>query len=214
MNTESAEGGVVRVTVVPVVKVNEQVAPQSIPAGLLVTVPVPVPAFVTARLKVCTLKVAATLFAASIVTRQVPVPEQAPLQPAKMAPAEGAAVNVTEAPEPNEAEQVAPQSIPAGEEATVPVPVPAFETERVNVCGMKLAVTDLAASIVTEQVPVPVQAPLHPVKVELAAGAAVNVTEVPLLKLNEQVPPQLIPAGEEVTVPVPLPVFATERLNV
>jgi hypothetical protein len=214
MNTESAEGGAVRVTVVPVVKVNEQVAPQLIPAGLLVTVPVPVPAFVTARLKVCTLKVAATLFAASIVTRQVPVPEQAPLQPAKMAPAEGAAVNVTEAPEPNEAEQVAPQSIPAGEEVTVPVPVPVLVTERLKVCRVKLALTDLAASMVTIQFPTPLQTPDHPVKVEFAAGAAVKVTTVPLLKGNEQVAPQLIPAGEEVTVPVPFPVLATERSKV
>ena len=45
-------------------------------------------------------------------------------------------------------------------------------------CTVKLAVTVLAASIVTEQVPMPVQAPLQPVKVEPVAAAAVSVTAV------------------------------------
>jgi hypothetical protein len=211
---ESKEGVAVSVTVAPLLNEEEQVMPQLIPAGLLSTVPVPVPAFVTERLKVCKLKVAVTDLAASMVTAHVPVPVQAPLQPAKLELAEGVAVNVTEAPALKDAEQVVPQSIPMGEEVTVPVPVPALETERLNVCKLNVAVTDLAASIETEQVPVPVQAPDHPVKVALAAGAAVNVTAVPMLKVNEQVAPQLIPAGEEVTVPIPFPVFETERVNV
>ena len=40
---ESAAGVPVRVTEVPMVKVSEQSAPQLIPAGVLVTVPFPVP---------------------------------------------------------------------------------------------------------------------------------------------------------------------------
>jgi hypothetical protein len=40
-------------------------------------------------------------------------------------------------------------------------------------------VTALAASIVTWQGSTPVQAPLQPVKVELADGVAVSVTSVP-----------------------------------
>ena len=40
--------------------------------------------------------------------------------------------------------------------------------------------TDLAALIVTVQVPVPVHAPDQPVNLEPAATTAVSVTEVPL----------------------------------
>ena len=42
------------VTAVPLLKVPEQVVEQLIPAGELVMVPLPVPALVTARVKVCT----------------------------------------------------------------------------------------------------------------------------------------------------------------
>ena len=41
---------------------------------------------------------------------------------------------------------------------------------------MNVAVTVLAAFIVTEQAPVPVQAPLQPVNVEPVDGVAVRVT--------------------------------------
>ncbi len=48
---------------------------------------------------------------------------------------------------------------------------------------MKVAVTEVAAFIVTVQEPVPVQPPpLQPVNVEPAEGAAVKVTMVPLVK--------------------------------
>src|SRR4029077_1010004 len=43
------------------------------------------------------------------------------------------------------------------------------------------------------------------------AGAAVRVTAVPLAKDAEQTVPQLIPAGLEVTPPVPVPDFVTVR---
>ena len=77
---------------------------------------------------------------------------------------------------------MAPQLIPAGLEVTVPLPDPVLLTESVNVCTLKVAVTDVAAFIVTEQVPVPEQPPpLQPAKVEPPAGAAVSVTDVPLL---------------------------------
>ena len=59
-------------------------------------------------------------------------------------------------------------------------PVPA-EAVIVYVFRAKVAVTDLAASIVTEHVPVPLHAPDHPVKVELVSNDAVRVTEVPEL---------------------------------
>ena len=76
---------------------------------------------------------------------------------------------------------------------------------------MKVAVTEVAAFIVTLQVPVPVQPPLQPVKVEPAAGAAVKVTTVPVVKAVEHVAPQEIPAGLLVTVPLPAPALETVR---
>ncbi|KJU83293.1 hypothetical protein MBAV_004514 [Candidatus Magnetobacterium bavaricum] len=60
------------------------------------TVPVPVPAFVTARGYVSTVNVAVTFFAADIVTSHVGlVPVQSPLQPVKVEPASDVAVSVT-----------------------------------------------------------------------------------------------------------------------
>ena len=80
---------------------------------------------------------------------------------------------------------------------------------------MNVAVTVVAALKVTVQAPVPEQpAPLQPPKVAPAAGAAVSVTVVPLAKLAAQVAPQAMPAGELVTVPLPVPAGATVRVKV
>ena len=43
--------------------------------------------------------------------------------------------------------------------------------------------------------------PLQPAKVEPAEAVAIKVTRVPLLKVAEQVLPQLMPVGVLVTVP-------------
>jgi hypothetical protein len=51
--------------------------------------------------------------------------------------------------------------------------------------------------------------PLHPVKRVSMPGLAVSVTVVPLMNDAEQLLPQLIPAGFEVTVPLPRPDFCT-----
>src|SRR5579863_1658883 len=67
-----------------------------------------------------------------MVTVQVPAPVQAPLQPAKVEPAFGVAVNVTLVPEEKFAAQVAGQLIPAGLLITVPAPLPASARLRVN----------------------------------------------------------------------------------
>lgn len=78
--------------------------------------------------------VAETLFAASMATVQVPVVlVQAPLQPEKTLPESALAVRVTDVPLVIEALHVAPQFIPAGDDVTVPVPVPVGDlvTERV-----------------------------------------------------------------------------------
>jgi len=67
--------------------------------------------------------------------------------------------------------------------------------------------------VTVQVVAVPVQAPLQPVKVEPAPGAAVSVTGVPVVYDAEQVVPQLMPAGLPVTVPAPAPAFETVRVE-
>src|SRR5207244_814751 len=207
VKVEPAAGVAVNVTVVPLAKLAEQVAPQLIPAGELVTVPLPVPALLTVSAKVGRAKVAVTVVAALRVTVQAPVPEHPPpAQPVKVEPAAAVAVSVTAVPLVKLAEQVTPQLIPAGELVTVPLPVPALLTVSAKLGRLKVAVTVVAAETVTVQAPVPEQPPpVQPVKVEPAAGVAVSVTAVPLAKLAEQVAPQLIPTGELVTVPLPVP---------
>ena len=150
------------------------------------------------------MKVAVTFCAALMATVQVPVPVQAPLQPVKVEPDAAAAVRVTLVPLLKFVLHVLPQLTPLGEELTVPVPVPPLVIVNVYVTGIavKVAVTLCAEVRLTVQVPVPEHAPLQPVKVEPDAAAAVRVTDVPLLKLALHVLPQLIPAGDEVTVPV------------
>ena len=154
--------------------------------------------------------------AALIVTVQVPVPEQPPpLQPVKVNPAAGVAVKVTTVPVVKEVEQVAPQEIPAGELVTVPLLVPAMVTVSAKEACMKVAVTEVAAFIVTEHVAVPEQPPpLQPVKVDPAAGVAVKVTTVPFPNEAEQVAPQEMPAGLLVTVPLPAPALETVIVEV
>src|SRR2546427_247532 len=89
-------------------------------------------------------KVAVTDWAAFIVTTQLPVPlHPAPLQLPNTDPLAGTAVKVTCVPLANAALHMAPQSIPAGLLATVPLPLPAFVTVRVYNC-VKLAFTTCA----------------------------------------------------------------------
>ena len=56
--------------------------------------------------------------------------------------------------------------------------------------------------------------PLQLAKVEPLLGVAVRVTVVATGKVAPHVLPQSIPTGELVTVPLPLPAFATERVVV
>jgi len=68
--------------------------------SLPVTVPDPVPDFVTVKLYAVVAKDAVTVVAAFIVTVQVPVPEHPPPdQPVKVDPLFGEAVKVTDVPE-------------------------------------------------------------------------------------------------------------------
>jgi len=74
---------------------------------------------------------------------------------------------------------------------------------------VKVAVTELAALNVRAQAEVPVQAPDHPVKLLLEDAVSVSVTCVPGAKLALHVPGQLMPAGELLTVPLPVPARVT-----
>jgi len=52
VKVEPAAGAAVKVTMVPMANAAEQVTPQEMPAGLLVTVPLPAPVFETVRARV------------------------------------------------------------------------------------------------------------------------------------------------------------------
>src|SRR5664280_2016884 len=80
---------------------------------------------------------------------------------------------------------------------------------------LNVAVTVVSAFAVSAHEPEPEQPPPdQPAKREPDAGAAVRVTPVPELKAWTQVLPQLIPAGELVTVPLPAPDLLTLRKRV
>ena len=158
------------------------------------------------------LNVAVTVLATLTVTVQA-VPEQAPVQPAKVEPAAGVAVRVTTVPGVTDCEQLVPQLIPAGVLVTVPPPEPLFVTESVTGAMLNVAVTKVAVLTVTEQVLVPEHAPVQPAKVEPAAGAAVRVTAVPGVTDCEQVVPQLMPAGALLIVPEPDPFLVTDSVT-
>ena len=99
--------------------------------------------------------------------------------------------------------QVSPSA--TGVAVTVPAPLPTSAVVTVKVTGENDAVTDAAAARVSVQVAwLPVQAPVHPVKLLPASALAVSVTWLPSSKLAVQVAPQLMPAGVEVTVPAPV----------
>jgi hypothetical protein len=195
VKAEPVAGTAVRTTLAVALKSAAQVAPQLMPAGADVTVPVPLPARTIVREFCGGAKVAVTVVAADIVTVQVLVPEQPPPdQPANTDPVAAVAVKTTLAPALKGAAQVAPQVIPAGAEVTDPVPVPALVTVNVFCPLVNVAVTAASPALrLTEQVPVPVQPPPdQPAKVEPVAAVAVRTTGE-VVKARLQVVPQLIP---------------------
>lgn len=205
-----------RVTVLPPAKGALQAvapAPQLMPAGVLATVPLPVTVTCNSG---CWAKEAVTAWLEFKVSVQVLAPVQAPLQPVKtQVPSVGAwAVRVTCVPPENEAEQAVGQLMPAG--LLWMAPVPFTVTERVNgpaCCGAKLAVTAWLLFIRMVQAPEPEQAPLQPVKVKPAAGAALKATLEPAEKPALHVVPQLTPAGLLVTLPLPERVTARVKVE-
>ena len=151
-----------------------------IPAGLDATVPAPRSAWFTVRTP-SSLNVAVTVRAAFMDTVQVaPAEVSHPVHPVNVDPDAALAVNVTVAPLTYGSEQSAPQLMPAGLDATVPVPTSALVTPSVK-STLKVAVTVFAALMLTVQVePETVVHPLQPVNADPEAAAAVSVTVVPL----------------------------------
>jgi hypothetical protein len=74
---------------------------------------------------------------------------------------------------------------------------------------MVLNVADTLEVPVTVQGPLPEHAPPQLTNDEPAAAAAFKATEVPGSNWFEQIAPQLMPAGVEVTVPLPVPCLVT-----
>lgn len=216
VNVDPAAGVAVSVTVDPLLNGAEQAAPQLIPAGLLAMVPEPVPATEVVSVNWGVgggPKLAVTDWAALIVTEHDPVPEQAPPHPVKAEPVVGVAKRVITVFCAKDAVQEDPQTMPAGALATAPLPVPARLTVN-GKTGTKRAVTVVSVVTETVQAAVPAHAdPLHPANAEPVAGTAVKVTEVPALTDVTQLDPQLIPAGELVIVPVPVPDALTDSFD-
>jgi hypothetical protein len=133
---------------------------------------------------VITVNVAVTARAWSMVNWQA-LPPQAPLQPPNAVLAPELAVRVTTVPgvklllhAPDAAPEASVQLIPAGLLVMVPLPLPEPAIERTS-GAVNVAVTCRVWSIVTEQGPVPVHAPVHPANALFAAGDAVSTTTVP-----------------------------------
>nr|WP_209383780.1 hypothetical protein [Rhizobacter sp. AJA081-3] len=201
-------GVAVRTTLVPSPKLALQAVPQSTPTGCERTEPSPVRLTLSVRRTGgAAANTTLTLRAWFIVTVQVvPAPVQAPPQPLSTWPVAGVALSDTVAPDGNAALQVAPQSMPAGCDRSVPLPV--TPTFRVKVCAggaLKLAVTVRAACMDTVHVAaVPAQSPPHPLKMRPVSAVAVRVTEAVGAKRLAQADPQSMPAGTDTTRPPPL----------
>ena len=193
-----------------------QAGSQVTPGGVMVTLPVPLPALFRVKGRVVVLKLAVTstaLLPAAMV--QVPVPVHAPLQPANVLPLAAWATRVMAVLMGKLATallQSAAQFNTEGLLVTVPVPVPDLLNVTVRVTKvmvLKLAVTSTAllpAAMV--QVPVPVQAPLQPANVLPLAAWATRVMVVLIGKLAAallQLAAQFNNEGLLVTVPVPVP---------
>ncbi len=104
------------------------------PAGVLETVPEPVPGLEMDSLcfsGTVKLKVAVNVFASFMETVHWPVLEHPlPDQPVKLEPEVAEAVRVTEVPLGKDAWHVDPQSISLKELVTAPEPVPSFEIDK------------------------------------------------------------------------------------
>jgi len=160
--------------------------------------------------------------ACTLTVHVLDVPEQAPPHPTNVPLFRFTeAVSVTTVPLAYEAEQLEPQLMPAG--ALTTEPGPDFETVTgyvVLVAPPAVVFKPKVAFTVTDVLPANVHGavPLHgppvqPPNTDPVFGVAESVMTVPAVKLDEQVVPHEMPAGVLVTVPAPLPVFATVTLT-
>src|SRR6185436_2997498 len=78
-----------------------------------------------------------------------------------------------------------------------------------SLCTLKVAVTAEGRPAVSTHASFPKQAPDQPVKTDPASGEACSVTVVPLSNCAAHVTPQLMPEGDDVTVPEPEPALTT-----
>jgi hypothetical protein len=141
---------------------------------------VPEPTLVTVRVWLFKVNDALTFLSPFMTSTQVPLPLQPLLQVPNAESLDGAGVSVTvEFCVKLPVHVVAVQVMPAGDEVMVPLPLPVRFTVIDLRPVSKLAVTTFTASMVTVQLPVPVQPPPdQPVKVEFDAGTSVSVTSV------------------------------------
>ena len=129
-----------------------QTAPQSMPAGVLVMLPLPLPNWLRVRIASLGTNTAVTEVFAVNETVQASRPWQPPpIQPANCESGSGMAASVTGVPVENAPMQIVPQAIPAGVLVTIPLPVPVLVTTRVTGIDSKMAITDASAVSVTVQ---------------------------------------------------------------
>ena len=121
-NVEPEAGVAAKVTAVPLLSVVEQVLPQLIPVGLLVTVPVPVPARLTVSVYAVMRLNTAVQFILPFMVTLPSLQSALPDQLVKLEPLAGAAVNFTTVPPVYTSVQSLPQLMPVGELVTVPLP--------------------------------------------------------------------------------------------
>jgi hypothetical protein len=155
------------------------------------------------------MKSAWTLRATDIETVQSPVPVQAPDQPLNFEPEADEAVNFTTALREKSAEQFEGQLMPAGRDATEPVPSPPISRDSCFLRRSNSAVTAFASLTVITQLPDPTHPPDHPANTESELGEALSVIDTFFEKNSEQSVPQAIPDGADRTVPVPSPFLLT-----
>ena len=108
------------------------------------------------------------------------------------------------------------QSMPAGELTTRPPPADVTCATTDSIFGTNVAITTRGACIVVWQADC-AQSPLNAMKTEVSDGTVSSVTTVPGAKFAVQVPvaapafiAQSMPAGEETTEPLPVPLPDTE----
>ena len=197
----------VRTTLLPLGNMAVHADGQSMPGGVLPTVPT-VPGTESVRLTRSAnagVKVTVTVCAAVIDTVQVgPVVDwHTPPQPEKTLPWAGAAVRTTLLPLGKSALQAEPHEMPGGALVTVPEPVTPTRSPNRSV---KVALTSCASVIETVQVGPVVDwhAPPQPEKTLPCDGLAVSTTLLPLGNVAAHADGQSTPVGTLATLPEPV----------